>query len=143
MTTAFRQKRDSGCRHDAWVDVSTPLTALIAAGAASRAVLRAAVDGAGLRVAAQCSSAPEAIEAAARVLPDVCVLDRDLPGGALAAAAAIAAPRQAPAVLVVGGSGSQAERRAALLAGATGYVPGEPDAAQLVEALAQTRGRTR
>jgi DNA-binding NarL/FixJ family response regulator len=125
------------------VDVTAPLTALVAAGARALVALRAAVESAGLVVAAECASASEAIAAATQAQPDVCVLDRDLPGGALAAAAAIAAPRPAPAVLVVGGVGSQAELRAALLAGASGYLPGEPDGAQLAEAVATTRGRIR
>jgi DNA-binding NarL/FixJ family response regulator len=123
------------------VDVTSPITALLAAGALARAALRSAARSAGLVVVGECASAAEAIELAARESPDVCVLDRNLPGGALAAAAAIAVPRRRPAVFVVGGSDSPAERRAALLAGATGYVSGEPDGAQLAEALASTRGR--
>jgi two-component system, NarL family, nitrate/nitrite response regulator NarL len=123
------------------VDVTAPVTALIAAGALSRVALRAAAHSAGLVVVGECASAAEAIALASRESPDVCVLERNLPGGALAAAAAIVAPRRPPAVLLVGGSDSPAERRAALLAGASGYVPGEPDAVRLAEALATTRGR--
>jgi hypothetical protein len=71
------------------------------------------------------------------------MLDHELPGGALAAAAAIAAPRHAPTVFVIGGRGSDAERRAALLAGATDYMPGEPDCIRPAEAVAGTRRRIR
>jgi DNA-binding NarL/FixJ family response regulator len=114
------------------------ITVVIGAGAALRARLHGALGAAGVTVSAECASAAEAIEAAAREHPDVCVVDCRLPGGALAAAAAITSPRRAPKVLVVGGHGSDAERRAAVLAGASDYLPGEPDDATLVTAITQS-----
>lgn len=116
---------------------------LIGAGRWLRARLRGTLVGPGVFVVAECATAAEAIEVAAHEHPDVCVLDRELPGGALAAAAAIAAPRQAPKVLVVGGHGSDAERRAAVLAGASGYLPGEPDRAALLDAVTESASRAR
>jgi CheY-like chemotaxis protein len=56
--------------------------------------LRKALAEQGIVVVAECVTAAEAIETAARELPDVCVLDRQLPGGVLTATAAITAPRQ-------------------------------------------------
>jgi DNA-binding NarL/FixJ family response regulator len=116
---------------------------LVAGEATLSGQVRHALAATEMVVAAECATAAEAIEAAARTQPDVCVLDRHLPGGALAAAAAITAPRRAPKVLVVGGHGTAAERRAAALAGATNYLPGEPDTAQLAAAVAATRTPSR
>ena len=104
--------------------------------------MREAARAAGMLVTADCGSAAEAIETVGSKRPDVCILDRELPGGALAAAAAIATPRRAPKVFVVGGRGSDAERRAALLAGATDYLPGEADGTRLAAALAASRRRS-
>jgi DNA-binding NarL/FixJ family response regulator len=111
------------------------ISVLVAAGTAQSRRMREALATKGLVVAAECATAAEAIETAAREHPDVCVVDRQLPGGALAAAAAITSPRQAAKVLVVGGHGSEAERRAAVLAGATDYLPGEPDGGELAAAV--------
>jgi DNA-binding NarL/FixJ family response regulator len=124
------------------VSSAREITVLVAAGTGLSARVRDALAAAGMVVAAECATAAEAIETAARERPDVCVLDRELPGGALAAAAAITSPRQAPKVLVVGGHGSEAERRAAILAGATDYLPGEPDGVQLAAAVAATETRS-
>jgi DNA-binding NarL/FixJ family response regulator len=121
------------------VGSATETTVLIAAGKYPGSQLRAALAAAGLVVAAECGTAAEAIESAARLSPDVCVLDRQLPGGALAAAAAITSPRRAPKVLLVGGHGSDAGQRAALLAGASAFLPGEPDGAALAAAVAATQ----
>src|SRR2546423_9578511 len=89
---------------------------VIAARAAVRRTLRNALTAAGMEVAADCGNATDLLAAVNRERPDVCVLDRELPGGGLIATAAIATPRRAPKVLVVGGRGSQVERRAAHLA---------------------------
>lgn len=114
---------------------------LVAGETAMRARILNALGTTGITVAASCATAPEAIEIAVRERPDVCVLDRDLPGGALAAAAAIASPAQVPKVVVIGGRGSAAEQRAALLAGAAAYLPGEPDGPRLAAAVIATTRR--
>jgi DNA-binding NarL/FixJ family response regulator len=87
-----------------------------------------------MRLAADCGDAAELVAAVARERPDLCLLDRELPGDGLAATAAIAAPARAPKVLVVGGRGSPAEVRAARLAGATGAFPADIDPASLAAA---------
>jgi two-component system, NarL family, response regulator DesR len=97
--------------------------------------MREAADRAGVIVAADCADLDELIAATWRERPDACLLDRDLLGGGLAAAAAIAAPRCAPRVLLVGGRGSPAERRAARLAGAADCLPGRADATELAAAI--------
>jgi DNA-binding NarL/FixJ family response regulator len=74
-----------------------------------------------IEVMAAGSSRVEAIARLQADVPDVCIVDRDLDGGGLIAAAAIALPRQ-PKVIVVGAD-TPAEQRAARLAGATASVP--------------------
>lgn len=108
---------------------------VIAARTAIRSTLRKAVTEAGMELTAECGSAEELLAAVSRKRPDVCVLDRELRGGGLAAAAAIASPKPAPKVLIVGGRGSPAELRAARLAGAAGCVPGDLDPADLAAAI--------
>lgn len=110
--------------------------AVIAAEAALRRTLHDAVVQAGVEVAAECGDAAQLVAAVAREQPELCVLDRELRGGGLAAAAAVAAPHAAPKVLVVGGHGEAAEIRAARLAGAADCVPGDIDAAGLAAAIA-------
>jgi DNA-binding NarL/FixJ family response regulator len=108
--------------------------------AAGRSTLRAALDraltAAGFEVTAQCATAHAAVQAVTRDHPDVCVVDSQLPGGALVAAAAIALPPSPPAVLVIDPDGGDVELRAAELAGASGYLRGELDESRLAEAIA-------
>ena len=108
---------------------------VIAARTAMRSTLRDAATRAGLEIAAECADAAQLLDAVAREHPRFCILDRELRGGGLVAAAAIAAPHFAPKVLVVGGRGAAAEVRAARLAGATGCVPGDIDAVALAAAI--------
>ena len=120
---------------------------MVAAGRlALRRALGAALTAAGFQVTAQCATARAAVEAVGRDRPDVCIVDAELPGGALVAAAAIALPQTPPAVLVVGAGGTRAALRAAELAGASGYLLGELDEdrlAETVDALVKRRGRQR
>jgi len=116
-------------------EAPTPIRVVVAARCAVRLALRDALTAAGMQVAADCGNAADLLAAVWRERPDVCVLDRELPGGGLAAAAAIVSPRRAPKVLVVGGRGSQAERRAARLVGAADCLPTDADAAELVAAV--------
>jgi DNA-binding NarL/FixJ family response regulator len=91
---------------------------------------------AGMNIVADCTTREQAVASLARTRPEVCVVDGDLDGGGLLAAAAIASPRRAPRVLLVGGRGSEAELRAARLAGAADSLPGDVDAPGLVAAVA-------
>ena len=104
-----------------------------------RAHLRRAIHdqlaAAGLTVVAECASRREALEAVGSSRPDVCVVDRAIDGGGLIAMAAIASPPRPPRVIVVGGGDAPEERRAAKFAGASDYLPGNPDAASLVAAV--------
>jgi AmiR/NasT family two-component response regulator len=105
-----------------------------------RATLDAALAEAGFQVTSRCASARAAVEAVARDRPDVCIIDADLPGGALLAAAAIASPPAPPAVLVIDPSAGAAPRAAELM-GASAVVHAIDDdrLADLVNALAERR----
>jgi AmiR/NasT family two-component response regulator len=105
-----------------------------------RATLDAALAEAGFQVTSRCASARAAVEAVARDRPDVCIIDADLPGGALLAAAAIASPPAPPAVLVIDPSAGAAPRAAELM-GASAFVHAIDDdrLADLVNALAERR----
>jgi DNA-binding NarL/FixJ family response regulator len=100
-----------------------------------RPTLSDAADIAGLAVVAECDDAAQLVDAIRREHPALCVVDRDLRGGGLAATAAIAMPRVAPKVVVVGGHGAEAELRAARLAGAADCVPEDIGPAGLAAAL--------
>jgi two-component system, NarL family, nitrate/nitrite response regulator NarL len=113
-----------------------------AACSALRASLDAALTAAGFQVTARCDNAQAAVEAVARDRPDVCIVESHLPGGALVAAAAIALPQPPPAVLMIGPEDTTVARRAAELAGASRYLPGDLDEDRLtdtVKALADQR----
>jgi DNA-binding NarL/FixJ family response regulator len=86
-------------------------------------MLHDTLTAAGIQVAADCGSAAELLAAVSRERPDVCVLDRELRGGGLAATA------------VIGGRGSPAELKAARLAGAADCLPADVDAAGLADAI--------
>ena len=86
-----------------------------------RSIHEALTDG-GHRVAESCTALADTLTAVRRTHPDVCVVDRELPGGGLAAIAALALPGRQPQVIVIG-AGSPAEVRAALLAGAAECLP--------------------
>ena len=109
---------------------------VIAARGTVRNVLRDAVRKAGMHLARECIDAAEVVAAVASEHPDLCLLDRGLRGGGLAATAAIAAaPPRPPIVLVVGGRATAAEVRAARLAGAADAVPADIDATSLAAAV--------
>lgn len=115
--------------------MQTQIRVVIGARAAVRRMLHDTLTAAGIQVAADCGSAAELLAAVSRERPDVCVLDRELRGGGLAATAAIASPHRAPKVLVIGGRGSPAELKAARLAGAADCLPADVDAAGLADAI--------
>jgi DNA-binding NarL/FixJ family response regulator len=102
---------------------------------ALRLALRKALTAAGFEVTAECDDAGQVVAAVARDRPDICVVDSDLPGGALVAATAIALPSAPPAVLVIDPHGTDAALRAAELAGASAYLRGDVDEDRLTDAV--------
>jgi DNA-binding NarL/FixJ family response regulator len=90
---------------------------------ATRAGLGMALEGERFKVAAEVSDAQSAVEAAARLRLDVCLLDIDLPGNALLAAAKITRAPAAPAILILSAELDADELMRAVGAGAVGYLP--------------------
>jgi two-component system response regulator DesR len=129
--TAGRERRESGVREG----LAMTRVVIAAGREALRLALRRALATAGFHVAAESADAHEAVDAASRERPDVCVVDADLPGGALLAAAAISRPGPPSSVLVVDADGTDAEARAAELAGASGYLRGRLDEETLADAV--------
>jgi DNA-binding NarL/FixJ family response regulator len=112
------------------------VSAVVAAGPGARAAIRRSLASAGVQAAEFYGDVESAIAAVRRENPQLCVLDRDLPGAGLSAIAALTSPSRPPKLVVVGGRGSRTEARAARLAGAAACLPGDIDAAELADALA-------
>ena len=106
-------------------------------------VLNDALRAPGIRVVACCTDRAQTLAALERGAADVCIVDRQLAGGGLIAAAAVASPRAAPKVLVIGDRDAPAEQRAATLAGAAAYLPSSTDAAALVAAVSRLANHPR
>lgn len=96
------------------------------------ALLRAS----GFDVVAEAASGTEAVSAAARAIPDVVLMDLGLPDlGGIAATERITAAQPDVRVVVVTSYDDEASVRAALDAGATGYVTKEASPDQIVAAV--------
>jgi DNA-binding NarL/FixJ family response regulator len=100
-----------------------------------RAGVRRALEGRGFVVCAEAGDATSAVEAAIEQVPDLCLLDVNMPGSGIAAAEAIstALPRTAVVMLTV--SREDAHLFDALRAGATGYLLKDLDPDQLADTL--------
>lgn len=99
--------------------------------APTRSTIRAALDGHGFQVCAECADAGSALEAAARLQPDVCLLDIRMPGNGIAAAAHIAAKLPETAIVMLTVSHDEDDFFDALRAGAAGYLLKDTDPGQL------------
>jgi DNA-binding NarL/FixJ family response regulator len=116
--------------------VPAPLRTVVAdAHAATRAGVRAALEGRGLAVVAEVARADAAVEVALRERPDLCVLDIQIPGDGIAAGARITDELPATAVVVLTVSRDDGDLFAALRAGASGYLLKDMDADRLASAL--------
>jgi DNA-binding NarL/FixJ family response regulator len=101
----------------------TPIRLVLAdAHAATLAGLRMALSGEPFEVVAEVADADAAIEAALRELPDVCLLDVDMPGGAAAATAEITRRLDAVDVVVLASERDDEAMLDAVRAGAMGYL---------------------
>ena len=113
-----------------------PVRILIADGSPTeRSGVRRALEDAGCAVCAEAADAAEAVEAAVRERPDVCLVDTELPGGGIAAAAAIVSEGARTSVVMFGRSSSDEVVFAALEAGACGYLTKNMDPERLATAL--------
>lgn len=108
---------------------------------AARPLFREAVSGLldeqpGLRVVAEAESLEESVAQAARTVPDVAVVDEDLPGeGAPGVARAIRSRVPACRVCVIAGEGTAADVLSAVEAGASAYVTKDGSSREIVDAL--------
>jgi DNA-binding NarL/FixJ family response regulator len=100
-----------------------------------RAGVKRALEGRGFVVCAEVGDAQSAVDAAIRHVPDVCLLDVNMPGSGIAAAEAISAALPRTAVVMLTVSREDAHLFDALRAGATGYLLKDLDPDQLAETL--------
>lgn len=98
-------------------------------------VRRALVAEEGFEICAEAANAAEAVQAAVRERPDVCLLDIRMPGSGLAAAWEIASRLPDAKIVMLTVSDEDSELFAALHAGADGYLLKTIDLSELPRAL--------
>jgi DNA-binding NarL/FixJ family response regulator len=101
----------------------------------TRRGVRAALEDAGVEVRADVGSGPAAVAAALEHQPDICVLDVNMPGGGIAAAAEIAEALPNTQIVMLTVSRDDADLFDALRAGASGYLLKDTDPERLPFAL--------
>ena len=97
--------------------------------------VREALEADGFAVCAEVAGGPEAVEAARRTRPDVCLLDVHMPGGGIHAAREIAAALPDTAVVMLTVSRNDDDLFDALRAGAAGYLLKDTAPSRLPHAL--------
>ena len=100
-----------------------------------RGGVRADLEELGYRVCAEAGDADGAVEAALRERPDICLLDVAMPGGGIVAARAITEQLPGTRVVMFTISRDDDDIRAAIDAGAVGYVLKDVDVDKLADAL--------
>ena len=111
---------------------------LIADWEPTRVGIRMALDGT-VEVCAEADDAEQAIRAAKREQPDVCLVGQDIPGGAIATVRGVSRAAPDSAVVLLTQSHDPDDLLESIRAGAVGYVPGAVDAKRLkrvVQAIA-------
>jgi DNA-binding NarL/FixJ family response regulator len=101
----------------------------------TRAGVRVALEGQGFEICAECANAPDAVAAAERHRPDLCVLDIGMPGNGITAAARITSHVPETAVVMLTVSRDDDDLFQALRAGASGYLLKDTDPTRLAAAL--------
>jgi two-component system nitrate/nitrite response regulator NarL len=101
----------------------------------TRMGIRHAISGDSFVVCAEAGDAPEAVAAAIRENPDICLLDVSMPGDGIVAAERIADLVPAAAVVMISASTDDEIVLAALRAGAVGFLLKEAVLGRLPEAL--------
>lgn len=116
--------------------MSAPVRVLIADhDGSSRSGVRMSLDGHGFEICAEAGSAGEAVEAARRERPDVCLIEADLPGGGVDAIRRVLSEVPGTVVVMLSGSVDDERLLAAVRAGASGYLLKDMDPARLPIAL--------
>ena len=100
-----------------------------------RAGIRMSLEGRGFVVAAEASTRDEAIAAATRERPDLCLVDADLPGGGVTAAEEIVFRLPGTTVVMLAAAIDDETLFDALAAGAHGYLLKDMDPQRLSHAL--------
>jgi len=103
--------------------------------AGTRAGVRGALESQGMRVVAEVGTAEQAVAAAIRYKPAVCLLAVHLPGGGIAAAEQINEALPGTKIVMLTGSDCDEDLFAALRAGADGYLLKTTSARRLPEAV--------
>ena len=103
----------------------------------TRAGVRTVLELSGFTVCAEASTAQQAVDAALRERPDVCLLDVRMPGSGVAAAAAISGALPEASIVMLTVSRDDADLFDALRAGASGYLLKDMKREQLPVALRQ------
>lgn len=103
--------------------------------APTRAGVALALQDTGFHIVAEATNAADAVSAALRHSPDVCLLDIYMPGGGIEAAGEIRRALPDTAIVMLTASDSDEDLFAALRAGATGYLPKTTSADRLGQAL--------
>ena len=101
----------------------------------SRTGIRLSLHAGGFDVCAEADDAETAVASARRERPDVCLIEPELSGDGVEAAARIAQELPRTAVVMLGRDVDDDRLFAALLAGARGYLPKDMDPARLPQTL--------
>jgi DNA-binding NarL/FixJ family response regulator len=101
----------------------------------TRTGVRMALERGGLEVVAEAASAEEAIRAAERKRPDVCLLDIEMPGSGIRAAAEISAALPGVHILMLTVLRDEGNIFDAIRAGAAGYLLKDMDPSSLPDAV--------
>ena len=122
--------------NDGITEIKRPETVVIADDhPPTRAGVRAALEDGGFEVCAEVATAEEAILAVDRFRPDVALLDIQMPGSGIAAAAEITKRFEGTAVVMLTVSRNEDDLFDALRAGADGYLLKDTDPNRLPEAI--------
>jgi DNA-binding NarL/FixJ family response regulator len=108
---------------------------LVADDAPTRAGVKLALERNGFFVCAEAADAQEAVRFAVRDRPDLCLLEAELPGNGIAAAAEISKRVPETAIVVFTAADNDVDLVDAIRAGATGYLTKDIDPARLPLAL--------
>jgi DNA-binding NarL/FixJ family response regulator len=118
------------------IEPSTDARVLIAdAEASTRAGIAMVLDSRGFTVSADVANAEEAVAAAVRERPHICLIAVSLPGGGISAAEQISTRAPNAAIVMLSGSANDDELFACVRAGARGYLSKSMDPERLPFAL--------
>jgi len=116
-------------------------TRVVVAGAhlPTRTGIRLVLERNGFEICAEAPDADSAVAAVLRERPELCLVDADLPGGAMLATARITTRAPATDTVVLAAKADEQGVVDALHAGAAGYLPLEADPEGLIRALRAVR----